>query len=212
MEVESTVDVQRASGVSMKAGVTADDVVITVGGNMAFLATIMALCPPRTSSVLLPMPNYFSHAMSLSLQSVRPVHLACDPDDNFFPSLPAAREYLEACKNDTATPRSNKVEPRLILLINPSNPTGAVMPPDRVREWYALAKEYGIALVVDETYRDFVVGETDDVMGVPHHLFAEKDWRETVISLGSFSSTLNSERCQAVLAMANNHSATEHSS
>lgn len=168
---------------SAARGVMGLDVAITVGGNMAFLAILMALCPPHTSSVLLPIPAYFSHTMSISLQSVKPVHLACDPANDFQPSLSATREYL--LSPDRA---SDPVKPRMILLINPSNPTGSIMPTETLREWYNLAKECKIALVVDETYRDFVVGENDGVRGVPHRLFEEKAWRSTFISLGSFSS------------------------
>ena len=167
-------------------GLNWEDVGITAGGNMAFLVILMALCPPNTSSVLIPMPAYFSHAMSLSLQSVTPVHLACDPNDNFYPSLSAAREYLESSAKGEGG--SERKIPRMILLINPSNPTGSIMSHELLREWYLLAKEFKIALVVDETYRDFVVGESDDMRGVPHRLFEEEDWRSTFISLGSFSS------------------------
>lgn len=178
------------NGLASGPGVTAPDVAITAGGNMAFLVTLMALCPPNASSVLLPMPNYFSHAMTLSLQSVMPIHLACDPEDNFYPSLPAARAYLESAGNDAG----NKVKPRMILLINPSNPTGSIMGPELLKEWYELAREYKVALVVDETYRDFVEGETEDLRGVPHKLFEEADWRSTFISLGSFSSEFTKNR------------------
>lgn len=165
-------------------GVTGADVAITAGGNMAFLVTLMALCPPHTSSILLPMPAYFSHTMCLSLQSVQPIHLACEPSNNFYPSISAAREYLSSPDR-----KSETVKPRMILLINPSNPTGSIMPTEMLKEWYTLAKENGLALVVDETYRDFVVGETEAIRGVPHRLFEEEDWRSTLISLGSFSST-----------------------
>lgn len=169
----------------LKSGkeVTGSDVAITAGGNMAFLVILMALCPPNTSSVLIPMPAYFSHAMSLSLQSIKPIHLACDPDNNFYPSLSAAREYLEFSKSS-----NDPIKPRMILLINPSNPTGSIMSFEMIREWYTLAKEHKVALVMDETYRDFAVGEDDNIRGVPHRLFEEEDWRSTFISLGSFSS------------------------
>lgn len=159
------------------------DVGITAGCNMAFLTVLMALCPPGESSVLLPLPAYFNFGMSLSLKSVQPVYIPTDPEDRFTPSLDAARQYLSS---DAA---KGTVKPRMILLVSPSNPTGTVFAPDELRGWYGLAKEFGVALVVDETYREFVEdAEGGEGMGRPHGLFEVEDWRSTVISLGSFSS------------------------
>lgn len=89
-----------------------------------------------------------------------------------MPSIASAREILSS---------DSKVKARGIVLVSPNNPTGAVYTPEALREWYALAQEYGIPLILDETYRDFAGG-------VPHNLFAEPDWRDTLISIGSFSS------------------------
>lgn len=81
----------------------------------------------------------------------------------------------------------------MIVLVTPSNPSGAVYSHEDLAGWYALAKEYKIALVLDETYRDFVDPEENGQrMGVPHRLFEEKDWRDTLISIGSFSSEYKS--------------------
>lgn len=146
---------------------------------MAFLALLMVLCPPG-SSVLIPIPNYFSHTMSISIQSLKPVFIPCTPSPAFTPSLTAAREYLSNHPKDE--------KPRMIALVTPNNPTGAVYPPEELKKWYDLAKEYKVALVVDETYRDFVEGEDGEGRGRPHRLFEEEDWRGTFVSLGSFSS------------------------
>lgn len=55
-------DLYRLTEESIKS----EDVAITTGCNMAFLALIMALCPPNESSVLLPAPNYFNYNMTVS--------------------------------------------------------------------------------------------------------------------------------------------------
>ena len=48
----------------------------------------------------------------------------------------------------------------------------------RFDAFYRLARSRGIALVIDETYRDFMPQD-----GAPHHLFAEPDWRDTLKAL-----------------------------
>lgn len=64
--------------------------------------------------------------------------------------------------------------------------TGCVYPPSLLEDFAKLARKHNIALVVDETYRDFVT------TGPPHQLFnpsatAGWDWRSTFIHLYSFS-------------------------
>lgn len=159
--------------------ITPEDVGITTGCNMAFLSLLMVLCPPG-SSVLITLPNYFSNTMSISIQSLKPVYIPCEPSPTFTPSLQAARDYL-------SNPRGEN--PRMIALVSPNNPTGAVYPHEELKKWYDLAKEFKVALVVDETYRDFVAGPDGKAGSVPHRLFEEEDWRGTFVSLGSFSST-----------------------
>lgn len=156
----------------------ADQTCITTGCNMAFLVLVMVLCPPG-SRALVPLPAYFSHSMSLSMQSVDPVYIPCLPSEGFRPSLSAARASLKA----DATRGSKSI--RMIVLVTPSNPTGAVYTPEELRLWYDLAKEYQVALVLDETYRDFVDGDRSP----PHDLFELEDWQDTLISISSMSST-----------------------
>lgn len=68
--------------------------------------------------------------------------------------------------------------------------TGAVYTPDLVHSFAALAHANSLPLILDETYRDFIMD------GPPHRLFATGltpalpqswDWRQTVIHLFSFS-------------------------
>ncbi|ORX36389.1 pyridoxal phosphate-dependent transferase [Kockovaella imperatae] len=155
---------------------SAQDIGITTGCNMAFLVLVMALCPPSTSSVLLPLPAYFNHSMVMTMQSVKPLYIPCEPESGFRPSISAARDHLETAKGQS----EGSTRPRMICLVTPNNPTGAVYSPRELEDWYDLAKEFEVALVLDETYRDFVDGP-------PHHLFDREDWRETLVSLGSFS-------------------------
>ena len=71
---------------------------------------------------------------------------------------------------------------RAIVLISPNNPTGAVYPRATIHAFYELAKKHGIALLLDETYKDFLPeGER------PHALFDEPDWQGTLVHLYSFS-------------------------
>lgn len=169
---------QDGIGMMEGSGIKRSEISITTGCNMAFLVLVMVLCPPG-SKALMPLPAYFSQSMSLSLQSVEPIYIPCLPSSGFKPSLPAARRYLETDKERGI---------RMIVLVTPSNPTGAIYTPQELEEWYDLAKEFGVALVLDETYRDFVDARPENEREAPHDLFKVEGWQDTLISIGSMSS------------------------
>ena len=63
--------------------------------------------------------------------------------------------------------------------------------------FYQLAKQHNLALIVDETYRDFINPDTP-----PHNLFQHDDWRDTFVHLYSFSKVfaLTGHRVGAIVA------------
>ncbi len=143
-----------------------DQVAITSGCNQAFCAAIATLAEAG-DSVMIPSPWYFNHKMWLDMTGVETCVLPCEGD--MLPDPERAAALLDS-------------RVRAILLVTPNNPTGAEYPANLVRAFYDLAKSRGIALVLDETYRDF-----DSRTGAPHDLFQDPDWARTVIHLYSFS-------------------------
>jgi len=163
--------------------IAADQVAITSGCNQAFTA-VMATLAGAGDEVILPTPWYFNHKMWLDMQGVRTVPLATGP--GLIPEVEAARRLL-----------SDRT--RAIVLVSPNNPGGAEYPAETLAAFRDLARERGIALVVDETYRDF-----DARSGAPHDLFADTDWADMFIHLYSFSKAyrLTGHRVGAVVASA----------
>jgi aspartate/methionine/tyrosine aminotransferase len=150
------------------AAVTSENVAITAGCNQAFFAAMVALAKAG-DSVILPSPWYFNHKMTLDMLGIEAVPLPCRAEDGFVPDPSEARGLLG--------PRV-----RAIVLVTPSNPTGAAYPPSTIAAFQSLCAEHGIALVVDETYRDFLKQDAS-----PHEGFAAPDWDDTLIQLYSFS-------------------------
>jgi aspartate/methionine/tyrosine aminotransferase len=161
--------------------IAAEDVAITSGCNQAFCAALATLAGPG-DEVILPTPWYFNHRMWLDMASVVTRPLPCD--EAGLPDPEAARALIG--------PRT-----RAIVLVSPNNPTGAEYAPERLAAFYALCREAGLALVLDETYRDFRAAE-----GPAHALFSDPDWRDTLIHLYSFSKAfrLTGHRVGALIA------------
>lgn len=143
-----------------------DQVAITSGCNQAFCAAVATLAKAG-EAVMIPTPWYFNHKMWLDMTGVESRLLPCGT--GMLPDPDQAAALLD-----------DKV--KAILLVTPNNPTGAEYPAGLVQAFYDLAKSKGIALIIDETYRDF-----DARSGAPHDLFADPDWADTLIHLYSFS-------------------------
>jgi aspartate/methionine/tyrosine aminotransferase len=146
-----------------------DEVAITTGANMGSFAATMLLAKPG-DAVMLPVPWYFNHHMNAAILGVDVVPLPCRAEDGFVPDPEAAERLL-----------TDRV--KAVLLVSPNNPTGAVYPPEVIARFADLCRRRGIALVLDETYRDFRPAD----LARPHALLADPAWRDYVIQLYSFS-------------------------
>ncbi len=161
--------------------INASNVGVTAGCNQAFCAAILSLAGPG-DEVILPTPWYFNHKMWLDMSGVKAVPLATN----------------QGCLPDVETAASLITDrTRAIALVSPNNPTGVEYPPQLLRDLLALAADKGIALIVDETYRDYHTAG-----GAPHDLFAQPNWAENFIHLYSFSKImrLTGHRTGAVIA------------
>lgn len=115
-------------------------VVVSAGGNMAFLNAILAICDPGDEVILLS-PYYFNHDMAIAMASARTVPVETTAD--FQPDLAAIEAAI--------TPRT-----RAVVTVSPNNPSGAVYPEAVLRQINALCASRGIYHIHDEAYEYFV--------------------------------------------------------
>lgn len=150
------------------AKIDAVQVAITTGCNQAFAAAVMAVAKAG-ENVVMPTPYYFNHQMWLSMLGIGIRDIpAFSPAAN-HPDAEAARAAING-------------NTRAIVLCTPNNPTGAIYPPEVIAAFFDLAKEKGLALILDETYKDF---RPDPAPA--HGLFSRHRWDDTLIQLYSFS-------------------------
>jgi aspartate/methionine/tyrosine aminotransferase len=161
----------------------AAQVAITQGCNQAFCA-VLATLAGAGDEVILPTPWYFNHKMWLDMAGVTTVPLPTGQG-----LVPDAAEAASRITSRT----------RAIVLVSPNNPGGAEYPAETLRAFRDLARARGLALIVDETYRDFDARE-----GAPHPLFADPAWDDSFIHLYSFSKAyrLTGHRIGAIVAAA----------
>ena len=114
-------------------------IVVTAGGNMAFLSAILAIADPGDEIIHL-VPYYFNHEMAVTIAGCTPISVATD--DSYQPRL----EAIEAAITERT---------RALVTISPNNPTGAVYPAGMLKKINALCKRFGIYHIHDEAYEYF---------------------------------------------------------
>ena len=145
---------------------SSSNIMVTAGANQAFVNAILSITRPG-DHVLVLSPYYFNHVMAVQLAGCKPVII--DTDRDYQPIV----ERLGRRINKRA---------RAIVLVSPSNPTGAVYSKDSINEIGKLCAKNGIYLITDETYEHFIYDDAKFVSA----LSLDKEIEHT-ISLFSFS-------------------------
>jgi aspartate aminotransferase len=125
--------------------VAPSQVIITNGGKQAVYQTFATLLDPG-DEVLMPTPYWTTYPESIALAGGVPVPVMTDENSGYQVSV----DQLEAHRTERT---------KILLFVSPSNPTGAVYPPDLVAEIGRWAARSGIWVVTDEIYQHLVYGD-----------------------------------------------------
>jgi aspartate aminotransferase len=124
--------------------VAADQVMVCNGGKQALYNVFLTLLDPG-DEVLIPAPYWVSYPEQVRLAGGTPVAVPTGKETGFRTSV----EQLDAHVTDRT---------RALVFVSPSNPTGAVYPPEEVAAIGAWAAERGIWVITDEIYEHLVYG------------------------------------------------------
>jgi aspartate aminotransferase len=118
--------------------VTADEIVVSNGGVEGIFAALAALLDPG-DGILLPDPGWPNFAMMAQILRARIAPYPLVAANDF---LPVIADLERLCDGGT----------KVLLLNSPSNPLGAVIDRERMRELAAFAESRGLWIVSDECY------------------------------------------------------------
>jgi alanine-synthesizing transaminase len=118
--------------------VSADRVLITTGTSEGIDLALSALVDDG-DEVLVPSPTYPLYTAILAKINAQPRYYRTDPNHDWLPDMDHVRSLI--------TPRT-----RVLVVIDPNNPTGAVYPPAVRRAFIDLADEHGLTILADEVY------------------------------------------------------------
>jgi aspartate/methionine/tyrosine aminotransferase len=114
-------------------------IVVTAGGNMAFMNAILAITSPGDEIILLT-PYYFNHEMAVRIAGCTPVLVATD-------------ENYQLRAGAIASAITEKT--RAVVTVSPNNPTGVVYPEAALREVNQICRDRNIYHISDEAYEYF---------------------------------------------------------
>ena len=115
-----------------------EDVVVTPGGQQAMFIIALGLLDPG-DEMLIPCPGYNPYLQAAELTDATLVNIRTTRETNFTLTADLVREHV--------TPMS-----KVLILINPGNPTGTVIPPEEVARICEVAREHDLIVVSDEIY------------------------------------------------------------
>jgi aspartate/methionine/tyrosine aminotransferase len=125
--------------------VPASGVLVTNGGKHAVYNAFTTLLDPG-DEVLLPAPYWTTYPEPIGLAGGVSVVLPTDETTGFRVTV----DQLDRARTERT---------KVLLFVSPSNPTGAVYPPEEVEAIGRWAVEHGIWVVTDEIYEHLTYGE-----------------------------------------------------
>ena len=184
---------QRRLGMSLQM----NQILATTGGSEAILFAFLA-CADAGDDVLVVEPYYANYKAFAEMAGLNIVPITSRGRDGFH--VPARHVWERAL-----TPRT-----RIVMLCNPSNPTGTVYTREELEMVASFCRDHGLFLISDEVYREFVydgrkaisaleLGDAEDFVVVVDSL--SKRYSACGIRLGALV-TRNSEVYEACLRMA----------
>jgi alanine-synthesizing transaminase len=123
-------------------GVAVDpDRVLITSGTSEGLELALTAIVDEGDAVLVPSPTYPLYTAVLAKIGAEPQYYRTDHTNQWLPDLADLRSRITA-------------RTRVLVIIDPNNPTGAIYPDPVRRELIAIAEQHGLVILADEVYGD----------------------------------------------------------
>ena len=169
-----------ADFITRRDGIPADKdhILLTDGASKGVEAAIVALLKDRRDGIMIPIPQYPLYSAEIALRGGQAIPYYLDEAHHW-----QLRE--EMLTTSIGKARAAGVRPVAIAVINPGNPTGAVLARDEIAMIIRFARTNGLAVFADEVYQENVYGEFNRFTSFAKVMH---DLHETTVPLFSFHS------------------------
>ena len=149
---------------------SAKECVVNVGGKHAIF-NVMCVLVQAGDEVIIPAPYWVSYPDIVKYAGGTPVIVQTHQQDGFTVKAADIEKAI--------TPKT-----KLLIVDSPSNPTGAVVPPDEYRRILDVCKKHNVYVMGDECYSHFTYEQNK-----PYSAASEANSKSHVIVAGSVSKT-----------------------
>ena len=144
------------------------EIMITPGGQQGMFVIALSLLDPG-DEIIVPCPGY------------NPYQQAAEMADAVVRKVPMTMETNFTLTAEMIEPHVTE-RSKILVLINPNNPTGTITPPDQVRAIAELARRHDLIVISDEIYARLTFGNN-----VVQPVAALPGMKERTITLSGFS-------------------------
>jgi aspartate/methionine/tyrosine aminotransferase len=166
-----------AEFIARRDGIPADrdHVILTDGASKGAQAVLTALLRSPSDGFMIPIPQYPLYSASLSLYGGNQIGYYLDEKAGWQLNEGILTESLLKA-------RSRGIDPVGIVVINPGNPTGAVLSAENIRMVVGFAKRQNLSIIADEVYQENVYDPE-----LKFHSFARVMWEMNERGVSLFS-------------------------
>ncbi len=143
--------------------IRAQDLILTASTSEAYSFLLKLLCNPG-DEVLIPSPSYPLFDTLAELENVQLMRYRVSANGGLDAKLRGdmganAESNSRTWQTDFNFLRSQiSTRTKALILVNPNNPTGHISTAPELNEYLQIAREYNLALIVDEVFCDFLLG------------------------------------------------------
>lgn len=166
--------------ITKRDGIPADEnhLILTDGASKGVLAALTALLKNKNDGFMIPIPQYPLYSASIELYGGSQIGYYLDENNSWQLNEEILTDSIEKAK-------AKGINPVAICVINPGNPTGAVLSYSNIVMIINFAKKYNLSIMADEVYQENVYAAD-----AAFHSFAKvmHELKEKDITLFSFHS------------------------
>lgn len=126
-----------------------EDIMVTSGASAAAVRVLRIMASADNAGVLIPIPQYPLYSATLTLEELVPIPYYLNERQGWTIAPEDVESRIEEAKKAG-------IEPRVLVVINPGNPTGSVLPEAVIEQLIDVAAKHNIVLLADEVYQDNV--------------------------------------------------------
>lgn len=137
-----------AKFIEQRDGFPADpeSIYLCAGASNGVTQLLSALSTGPSSGFLIPIPQYPLYSATLTLVNSTPVQYHLDEENNWATNVEEVRDIVSSATE-------SGIELKSIVVINPGNPTGAILTEQNIRDIVDVSADNHLVIIADEVYQ-----------------------------------------------------------